>query len=806
MNRFSFPAIFLLTALGLQAQSAQSGITISTSPSGARFAVDGQVYAQAATFLWPAGSKHIVVFITDPLLPGQAPTPCQTSPQHDTLFCLSSWADNLSLTVPNADPVQTITADPSVTSFTANLIVSYRVRLNFFAGPGSNVPPACGAPSAIPPGQFRPGIVFVGTQCFWASANIFVQAGTNVQLNAYPYPGFVFIGWTNSSSAPAAFLTSVVANSPLILEPHFSPAKRVTFLTSPLQLDVDIDHTIVPTRGNPSFCDTPEPVIPLTGFPPLCFGDFDFAPGSSHIIGGVSPQRDKTGNWWVFDHWSDGLKQNSIYTVGSNVSQPDTVTGTFVRGAQVGFLTTPTGLQLTIDGRTNWPSYDFVWGMNSTHQVAASASQFDAKGRQYTFQGWSNNGAASQNITVDQNAVNGGLRMTAMYNVLSRVVVNSTPPGLTLQVDGATCQTPCNIDRKSGAQLHVTAPATISMGAGARMDFGSWSDGGASDHTFTVNQDFTTLTASYRPMYQLTAASNPANGVTFRFAPSSSDMFYAGNTQVTVTATANPGFKFRRWDGALSGTYNVGVVSMAAPEGVVAEMDRVPYIAPAGVQNAASNTPSAAVAPGSIIAIFGQSLAPSLEVGPVNPLAQSIAGVSVTVNNMILPLLFVSPGQINAQLPSELPPGKYTMEIHSLDQPDVTGTFTAARNAPGLFSQTVSSHQYAVAFHEDGSLITPSSPAKGGETVSILGTGFGPCKGAMLDGFFPPVPPPSMADSVIVDIDGQHPNNPSATAAPGYTGLEQVKFQVPSGLSGSTAQVMVTINNVTSNAVQLPVE
>ena len=71
MNRLSLFCFLSVAGLGLYAQTPLSTITISTAPSGARFAVDGQVYISAITFVWPAGSKHIVVFVTDPVLPGQ---------------------------------------------------------------------------------------------------------------------------------------------------------------------------------------------------------------------------------------------------------------------------------------------------------------------------------------------------------------------------------------------------------------------------------------------------------------------------------------------------------------------------------------------------------------------------------------------------------------------------------------------------------------------------------------------------------------------------------------------------------------
>ena len=191
----------------------------------------------------------------------------------------------------------------------------------------------------------------------------------------------------------------------------------------------------------------------------------------------------------------------------------------------------------------------------------------------------------------------------------------------------------------------------------------------------------------------------------------------------------------------------------------------------------------------------------------MNPLAQSLAGVSVTVNDSILPLLFVSSSQINAQVPSELAPGNYTLLVHSLDQPDISAAFTVARNAPGLFSQTIESQVYAIAFHEDGSLVTPASPAQAGETISLLGTGFGPFKGHSTDGFFPADPAPALADSVTISAGGHFPSSIWAGAAAGYTGLAVTKFQVPHDVQpGTTIPLQISVNGHKSNIVMLPVE
>ncbi len=79
-------------------------------------------------------------------------------------------------------------------------------------------------------------------------------------------------------------------------------------------------------------------------------------------------------------------------------------------------------------------------------------------------------------------------------------------------------------------------------------------------------------------------------------------------------------------------------------------------------------TPQAAdrigvVAPGSIISIYGANLTSELKIGPSNPLSQTIDDMYVTVNGSILPLIFVSPTQINAQLLSTLGEGDYTLQV-----------------------------------------------------------------------------------------------------------------------------------------------
>ena len=148
-----------------------------------------------------------------------------------------------------------------------------------------------------------------------------------------------------------------------------------------------------------------------------------------------------------------------------------------------------------------------------------------------------------------------------------------------------------------------------------------------------------------------------------------------------------------------------------------------------GVVDAASF--AAPVAPGSLVSIFGSNLAPQTAQAAAIPLPGSLAGVSVSFNGLSAPLLYVAPGQINAQLPFEVSSNSSVSVV--VDNNGVVSTpqtVDVSPYAPGVFTLG----GYAVAIHSDGSLAAPpgsiaqvsSRPAVPGETLQILVTGLGP--------------------------------------------------------------------------------
>ena len=499
------------------------------------------------------------------------------------------------------------------------------------------------------------------------------------------------------------------------------------------------------------------------------------------------------------------------YTVGSTPYQ-ETITANYTPSVHASFQTVPGALNLTIDGQTLPPPYAFTWGVGTTHTLQAPLQQTDAQGGVWAFSQW-NDGAtsASRSVTVTAAAQALGVSFVAIYTGQSRLTVNSTVPGLSVTVNGAPCATPCSLLRPAGAQVDVSAPASVPQGTSSRWDFLGWSSNGGSpvagDFVAALNSS-TTINATYHLMNLLTATANPAAGAQWSILPGSPDGFYDSQTQVSVALTPRPGYKFANWIGDLSGTAPSGTLAMTVPRNVVAQLTPVPYISSPALNNAVGVTPQQTVAAGSVASIFGVNLASTAAIGPSSPLAQTLAGTTVEIGTSLLPLYFASPAQINLQVPPDLPPGQQTVTVSPQGMPVVSANFLIARNAPGLFSMNLEGQSYALALHADGTLVTPDAPAAIGELLTVYGTGFGPTTPTRPFGLpVPATPPYAVVDPVTAQVGTSTLTVESAYALAGSIGVDAVQFRldntVPSGASGS---FQLVVNGVASNTLLLPVQ
>lgn len=761
--------VFILTMVSsgvlvplFHAQNLGSAVQVSTMPDGASYSVDGQNYSHAMSAVWPAGSKHILS--VDSGEQDGGPT--------KTRYSFKSWQYSGGV-VPGGNTV-TVTADPAFTYYRAQFDLQYALSLIFFT---------CSDPTNC----MSPGAIYVNGKPVNSSQDIYLTAGSQVVLMAAPNPGWVFAGWNAGyGQSIQGTVDTVILNGPVSVYPIFRQAKKINLTTVPDGLELLADRTKVPT-----------PTVLEWGW------------DTSHTLGAISPQMDNRGTWWAFQSWSDGGASTHAYQVAASLTA-DTVTATFVPGASTLLATSPPGLALKIDGRTNWPSYGFIWGIGETHHLEAPAQQTDAQGRVWAFSAWSNGGPAVQDFTVPAIGADNGVHLTATYNPVGHLTVTSLLPGLTVQVDGKDCATPCDVQRPVGATVRVSAPSSLPVADGVRADFMGWPGSGttAADWSAALTGDPVRLVASYRTMNRLAASATPPDGASWNMSPASPDGFYESPTIVSVGVTPLPGYRFHAWSGDLSGNKPAGAVAMTSPRSVEAQLDRVPYIAPTGVSNGAGTTPQTGLAPGSVASVFGASFATETIAGPANPLAQTLGGVTVRVGDRFLPLFFVSPSQINLQLPDDLAPGAQTLTVSSQGLPDIQAGFTVVRNAPGLFAQVVKDLSFAIALHEDGSPVTTDAPARHGELLTVYGTGFGPADHARPEGFAVPSQPPFLLlDSPSVLIGDAVLGAENAFAVPGRVGIDAVQFRLDdTAPTGTNASLHVRINGQDSNTVLLPVQ
>jgi uncharacterized protein (TIGR03437 family) len=224
-----------------------------------------------------------------------------------------------------------------------------------------------------------------------------------------------------------------------------------------------------------------------------------------------------------------------------------------------------------------------------------------------------------------------------------------------------------------------------------------------------------------------------------------------------------------------------------------------PFITPVDVLNAGSFAPiTNSVAPGEFVSIFGTNLSNSTQTAQSFPLPTNFGGVQVLVNGVAAPIDYISPTQINFVMPYGTPAFSFAQfqVINGSAQSNMVTLYTAA-SAPGVFSFTSSGGNNfapgvgpAAVTHANGSVVTQASPAAAGETLVLYLTGLGAVSPAVGDGLPAPSSPLShVVDNEIgVDIQDTKFNLYPSTSityaglAPGFAGLYQINFVVPSGV------------------------
>jgi len=236
-----------------------------------------------------------------------------------------------------------------------------------------------------------------------------------------------------------------------------------------------------------------------------------------------------------------------------------------------------------------------------------------------------------------------------------------------------------------------------------------------------------------------------------------------------------------------------------------------PVVPANGIVNVGSY--AAGAAQNGLISIFGSNLGASATAS-TTPLPAVLGGLCVTLNNNSLPLLMTSSGQINAQIPPNLAPGRYPMVVRSIERKASSAPVqvTVARYSPAALADPATKR--ALLFRANGEPVTEARPARRDEPLVLYAVGLGiPARTTLAPGAPAPANPlvetddlalyfrkvsspadltrgPTVQEEMIVDWSG---------LVPGYVGLYQINLRVPGfHEKGPDLKVVLKIGGVES--------
>ena len=269
----------------------------------------------------------------------------------------------------------------------------------------------------------------------------------------------------------------------------------------------------------------------------------------------------------------------------------------------------------------------------------------------------------------------------------------------------------------------------------------------------------------------------------------------AASEQFTTVRTANAGEILRG-------------VSLA-PTAATPAMNNVPSI----LSTATSST--ATIAPGELVAAFGQNLAPSDPGEIFGPLPTLYYGSSVSIvdsasKTWAAPLAFVSPGEVTFQVPAGVATGPAKVNIVSSSGTQTVSNIQVAAVAPSLFTLNGSGLAAAEAIRvsasgaqtyqavyqtTNGSSLAASPIGMGSSTdqvyLVLFGTGI---QGAGTAG-------------TTATVNGVNAPVLYAGSQNLFPGLDQVNVLLPASLAGKgTVMVQLTAGGVAANPVQIVIQ
>jgi uncharacterized protein (TIGR03437 family) len=224
---------------------------------------------------------------------------------------------------------------------------------------------------------------------------------------------------------------------------------------------------------------------------------------------------------------------------------------------------------------------------------------------------------------------------------------------------------------------------------------------------------------------------------------------------------------------------------------------QAPAVPSGGLVNAASFRSStlSSTARGAIVSVFGTNLAGGVAAADRLPLATQLLDTQVMFDSTPARLFYVSPGQVNLQVPVEFPSSSFSSQLTVRRGGVSSAPITVFLNAqdPGIFTLLQTGSGPGAILHQDGSVVSLANPVRPGEFLTIYATGLGAVTPPVASGQAAPSAPLSTVVNLpTVRIASQVAQISFAGLAPGFVGLYQINVQVPANVTAPTPSVQIT--------------
>ena len=292
-----------------------------------------------------------------------------------------------------------------------------------------------------------------------------------------------------------------------------------------------------------------------------------------------------------------------------------------------------------------------------------------------------------------------------------------------------------------------------------------------------------------------------------------------------ITVTADPtGLSPNTYTGTVTIASNADNSSVAIPVQLTIVPQGPPLANAGGVVNNGTFGGNESLAQGDIVAVFGSQFTYDAPQGATSlPLGTKLNDVQVLVNGIAAPIYYVSPNQINFEIPIDASIGKPTVGFG----PDGAGTVQVVRNGqPGNLVYVEINAQvpefilydggYGIMTTPAGALTgIPSNPVKVGDTIVIYAVGLGPTSPPVASGTASPTKPlaevpgtTQVCFGVVTPFSKVPCAKPFFTGlTPNFVGLYQIDVTIPAGVaSGNTTVSLILVDNVESGPALLAVQ